>query len=149
MYEESANQSCSDAVASAQQNAENENFRNSTRFAEDTPVPVSNSTASGQATPTVVRETIYREVVQSEAVVTTAASGMDPNPPVVVVEREEERCSRISEAFAPRDRNVRRRMSHSPAISRAQSSFDSPTRAALREQVARQGETVGHLQGQL
>ena len=87
MYEDYADQRCSDAVASAPQHAENEIFRNSTRSAEDIPVPISNSNTSGQATPTVVRETIYREVVQSEAVVSAAASAMDPNPPGFIVGR--------------------------------------------------------------
>ena len=149
LYEEPADLRCSDAVASAHHNAENEIFRNSTRSAEDIPVPVSNSNTSGQATPTVMRETIYREVVHSEAVMSAAVSSQDPNPAGFSVEMEEERCSSISEVIVPRDRNVRRRTSLPPPTSRGQSSLESPTRAALREQVARQGETVDHLQGQL
>ena len=58
-------------------------------------------------------------------------------------------CSRISATFVPADRNVRRRFSESPSVSRNQSDPDSPTRAALREEVAKRDEAVDHLRGQL
>ena len=156
-YEERPDLRFSDAVASAQPNAEDEIFRNSTRSAGDIPVPGSNSNTSGQATPTVMTQTIFREVVHNE-VLSAAVSGQDPNPAGIHAELDQERSSCFSATIVPEDRRVRRRTSLPPSTSRNHSdavasaghrSSVSPTRAALREQVAQQGETVDHLQGQL
>ena len=114
---------------------ENQNLSQLEKFPEEIPIP--SSDASGSATTSIVRETTIREVYHARA------SSRDPNPLQPVIDDAQDA------SIIPANRNVRRRVSHSPAATRASSSFETPTKAALREQVLLRDEAVDHLHGEL